>query len=1185
MGVVYRAHDTLLKRDVAIKMVPVSALGTDGQTRLLQEARAAASLNHPNIVSVYDVIEIAPEAGSAASLFVVMELVKGQTLKNWQLESLDEFLSISLQISAALEQAHAAGVIHRDLKPENIIVAFTDDKTTDEDGSTSKYVQVKLMDFGLARIDKATQLTQEGTLLGTLLYMAPEIIMDQSASEQSDIYSLGIVLYELATGRLPFAAESPAAILSSHLHGSVEPAGNYNQELPPAVDSLILRMLSKAPDDRPANVVQVRRTLQSISREAVLDPAGSSPSSVLKGITRGNLVGRERELLEATSLWQKALAGEGSVLLISGEPGIGKTRLAEELIAHSQVTGAQLLSGGCYEFEATTPYLPMAEAIKDWVHIQSEETLRNLLGDAMAELARLAPEIVSILGDVPPSPPLSPNEERIRLFDNIARFLESLASRRGLLVFIDDLHWADQGTLALLSYLTRRLSRQRLLILATYREVELDRAHPLAAALVAWNRERLVTRIGLKRLSVENTNMLIATLLGQSSVSDEFAEAIHQETDGNPFFVEEVIKELIERGRVYRIGGHWERDEMAELAIPQSIKEAIGRRLDRLSSTCIGILQTAAGIGKNFDYEVLVSVVTVDEDDLLDALDEADAAQLIRPATGEVYIFTHDKIREVLYTELNPIRRRRLHRRIGNALEQLFSSDLGSRAQELAYHYIESGELDKGLRYSLAAAKRAEGLFAQDEALKFYSDARECAEVLNEPDTVLEINVALADLYALGGQNRLAIEYYERALTSTKSGKAHAALLAKIGAVHATTGDERGLEPLRKAISELNQDESRLELATATIALGRFHHLHAEYTDAIEHYELARTLAEPLDDPSTLTTVYSYLAGSYQQLTDFERSLYWARKTIALGERKNYPFAIASGNEFLAEDYASIGRWTDSLEAADRDSHYGNQSGSQSRVAWADFSRGMALNGLGSLETAAAAFRASVDLAEQIGEMRLDKLALVYLGSVFTDLGDHENARVVSIQAINEMDESSEKQAQAHGYGSLGYFYLQRGEWTFAVSNYEKAIAIVAGTENNLIMLLHMAEYAESLLGMGRTEEALIHAQTNLALAEKAQSICRIGVTYKVLGQILSAQKKHEDASKYFARSIEILEETKTQLLLGRAYLQRGVMRKAAAILLDARRDFSKAASVFKELGAAYDLERANDLLSTIHVP
>jgi tetratricopeptide (TPR) repeat protein len=183
------------------------------------------------------------------------------------------------------------------------------------------------------------------------------------------------------------------------------------------------------------------------------------------------------------------------------------------------------------------------------------------------------------------------------------------------------------------------------------------------------------------------------------------------------------------------------------------------------------------------------------------------------------------------------------------------------------------------------------------------------------------------------------------------------------------------------------------------------------------------------------------------------------------------------------------------------------------------------------------------------------------------------------------MDESSEKQAKAHGYGSLGYFYLQRGEWTFAVSNYEKAIAIVAGTENNLIMLLHMAEYAESLLGMGRTEEALIHAQTNLALAEKAQSICRIGVTYKVLGQILSAQKKHEDASKYFARSIEILEETKTQLLLGRAYLQRGVMRKAAAILLDARRDFSKAASVFKELGAAYDLERANDLLSTIHVP
>jgi tetratricopeptide (TPR) repeat protein len=668
-------------------------------------------------------------------------------------------------------------------------------------------------------------------------------------------------------------------------------------------------------------------------------------------------------------------------------------------------------------------------------------------------------------------------------------------------------------------------------------------------------------------------------------VSDELAEAVHRETDGNPFFIEEVIKELIERERIYRIGDHWEREEMAELAIPQSIKEAIGRRLDRLSSTCVSILQTAAGIGKNFDYEVLASVVAIDEDDLLDALDEADTVQLIRPATGEAYIFTHDKIREVLYTELNPIRRRKLHRRIGNALEQLFSSDLGSRAQELAYHFIESGELNKGLRYSLEAAKRAEGLFAQDEALKFYSDARDCAETLNDPDSVLEINVAMADLYALGGQNRLAIKFYERAIASTKSKKAHAALLAKLGAVHATTGDERGLALLHKAIAELDQDESRLELATATIALGRFHHLHAEYTAAIEHYERARTLAEHLDDPSILSSVYAYLAGSYQHLTDYDTSLNWARKTIALGERRNYPFAIAAGNEFFAENYASMGRWTEALEAADRDSHFGKQSGSQSRVAWADFSRGMALRGLGNLDSAAAAFRASVDLAKQIGEMRLARLALVYLGGVLTDLGDHEEARVVGKQVITDVDESSEKQAQAEGYGFLGYLYLQQGAWTIAVANYKKAMDIVAGTENKSIMLLHFAGYAESLLGIGRTEEALIHARTNLALAEKAQSIYRIGVTYKVLGQILAAQEKHEDAAQFFDRSIDILEDTKTQLWLGRAYLQRGVMRKAIAILPDARRDISRAASIFKELGAAYDLRRANDLLSAVRVP
>ena len=213
------------------------------------------------------------------------------------------------------------------------------------------------------------------------------------------------------------------------------------------------------------------------------------------------------------------------------------------------------MRGGCYEYEATTPYLPFVEAFREWTRRQSPEQLRTALGATASEIAKFAPEIETKLDALVGNAPLPPSEERLRLFDNTARFLRSLAADNGLLLFIDDVHWADQGTLSLLHYLLRHLRDDRVLILAAYREIELDRAHPLASALVEWNRERLATRVVLGRLSHVDTGTLLATLFGIESVSDDFVAALYRETEGNPFFIEEVIKSLIEQGQIYREAG------------------------------------------------------------------------------------------------------------------------------------------------------------------------------------------------------------------------------------------------------------------------------------------------------------------------------------------------------------------------------------------------------------------------------------------------------------------------------------------------------------------------------------------------------------------------------------------------------------------------------------------------------
>ena len=218
-------------------------------------------------------------------------------------------------------------------------------------------------------------------------------------------------------------------------------------------------------------------------------------------------------------------------------------------------------------------------------------------------------------------------------------------------------------------HLLRQLRESRVLIVGAYRETELDRAHPLAKSLVDWNRERLVTRIVLRRFDANETGAQLDALLGEH-VSGEFAAAVHRETEGNPFFVEEVLKALIEQGSVRRESGRWQRCELEQLLIPQSVKEAIGHRLDRVSQECNEVLRVGAIIGKVFTFEELSATAQQSEDKLLDALDEAAGAQLIATASDDSFSFTHDKIREVLYEELNPIRRRRLHRLAAEGLEQ-----------------------------------------------------------------------------------------------------------------------------------------------------------------------------------------------------------------------------------------------------------------------------------------------------------------------------------------------------------------------------------------------------------------------------------------------------------------------------------------------------------------------------------
>jgi serine/threonine-protein kinase len=280
MGVVYQAHDTLLDRDVAVKLLSQSGLGTEGRERMLREAQAIAKLNHPNIVQVHDAGQL------DGTPYIVMELVEGHTLHEGPPKDLAGIVLVARQICAALEHAHAHGIIHRDLKPENVILAG--------DGTA------KLMDFGLAR-SVASRLTSEGEITGTVFYLAPELALGKDFDGRADLYSLGVMLYELTTGELPFSKGDPLTVISQHTHATVVPTRAKNEAVPPRLDELILHLMEKSPDDRPGSAGEVQKALE---RSDLLDPEaeGVREIAVIRRMSRGRFVGREQELTDATNL-------------------------------------------------------------------------------------------------------------------------------------------------------------------------------------------------------------------------------------------------------------------------------------------------------------------------------------------------------------------------------------------------------------------------------------------------------------------------------------------------------------------------------------------------------------------------------------------------------------------------------------------------------------------------------------------------------------------------------------------------------------------------------------------------------------------------------------------------------------------------------------------------------------------
>jgi predicted ATPase/predicted Ser/Thr protein kinase len=793
MGRVYLAEDETLGRRVAIKLISETFAATDTAIqRFLREARTMATVEHPHIVRVYSF------GKTEGRHYLVMEYVEGESLARRIRRpgklGLDDALRVLRETTDALEAAWDQGIVHRDVKPANILLDARD--------------RVRVADFGLAKtteLPSELSVTHVGQILGTPHYVSPEQARgERSLDFRSDVYALGIVLFEMLAGKPPFRGETPIAVVDQHLHTPLPSLRSHRPEIPGQVEQLCEWMTRKKPDDRPGSYADLRQWIDAllgkVSSGATTGPLAPFPLDEEEDVAHF-FVGRPRELARLDELLGKAQEGEGQVVFVTGEAGSGKTALIAEFARRAQEAHEELIvaRGNC---DAQTgvgdPYLPFREVLGLLTgDVESRRTsgaithgharrLWSLLPIAAETLVESGPDLVGtfVQGEAlvsraeafTPSPagwrvrleelvrrnattPRDVTLQQSFLFDQYTRTILALAQHRPLLLQLEDLHWADGGSCNLLFHLGRRIAGHPVLVVGTYRPAEValereGRRHPLEPAINELRRAYgdLEVHVG-----EEESREFIDALVDHepNRLTADFRDALYRQTRGHPLFAVELLRNMRDQEMLVRDEqDRWvEGPALAWGMLPARVEGAIGERIGRLPEELQKALSLASLQGEEFSAEVLAEVHGAGKREVvallsreLDKRHHLVRAQGTRRIDGQrvsIYRFRHILFQKYLYGQMDDVERTYLHEEVGTALETLYGEQTDEVAVHLARHFREAGITDKAIRYLQQAGQRAVRLSANEEAVAHFRAALGLLEELTDSDRRMREELAL----------------------------------------------------------------------------------------------------------------------------------------------------------------------------------------------------------------------------------------------------------------------------------------------------------------------------------------------------------------------------------------------------------------------------------------------------------